>query len=183
MHFFLLLSSDALSLLLQAPHHYVPTRSSRWSHGSLPTCPPTSLSHRPRAGSPRTCPCSPRSIHGARSPRPARRPSASAASRTRSTARRAWRSRAAVAQSSPSCSWWAWRRSSRSRSTCPRQTGQSSSDGFCSTRLDQVDQGFTDSPETCKNTQIKSGNSLIMTTLPSTTLWLGYTQESKPLMC
>ena len=127
MHFFLFLSSDAPSLLLQAPHRSGPTRSSRWSHGSLQTCPRTSPSPSPRAGSPRTCPCSPRSIRGGPSRRPARRPSASAASRRRSAAPPAWRSHAAAVPSSPSSSWWAWRRSSRSRSTSPRQTGQCSS--------------------------------------------------------
>lgn len=114
--------------VFQALHHCVPTHSSQLSHGSRPTCPPTCRSRLLRAQSTRTCLWFPRSFRGAPNPHPARRHTASAASRRRSAARRAWKSPDAAALFSPSCSWWAWRRSSRSRSTSPHLTGQKSSD-------------------------------------------------------
>lgn len=132
-----------LSPLLQAPQRYVPTLSSQWLRGSPPT---SRRCHLPAGSTPRTCLCSLRSIREAPSPHRARRPSASAASRKRSAARRAWRSRGAAAPSSPRCSWWAWRRSSRSRSTCPHLIGQYSLDAH--TWLDGVWPKHTDTLHT-----------------------------------
>lgn len=110
-----------LSPFVQAPHHYVPTLSSQWSHGS----PPTSPRDHPLVGPhPRTCPCSRHNIQEAPSPHQARRLSASAASQKRNTAQPEWRSPDAAAPFSLRYSWWAWRRSSRSRSTCQHPIGQ-----------------------------------------------------------
>lgn len=117
------LFDQSLFIHVRALHHYMPTRSSQWSHGSRPICRPTSRSRPPQALHIRTCHCSPRNIREAPSRHPARRPSALAASQRLSAARPAWRSHVAAALFLPNCSWWAWRRSSRSRSTCPHLIG------------------------------------------------------------
>lgn len=113
------------SIHVQARLLCAPTHSSLWSHGSLPPWHPlTWPGTLPQACYPRTCPCSPlSSTPTARSLRPARRLSALAASQTPSAARPASRSPGAAEPSSPNCSSWGWRRSFRSRSISPHQTG------------------------------------------------------------
>lgn len=117
--------APSLSIHAQARRLCAPTRSSPWSRDSRPPWPPRTCPGTPlQELFPLTFPCCPlSSSREDRSPRPARRPSASAASRTMSAARPASRSPAAAEPSSLNCSSWGWRRSFRSRSISPHQIG------------------------------------------------------------
>lgn len=110
------------------------------SSPSSPGSPPWSLSSSPLPPAPVCCQRSPPRGPPAPSPPPAR-PTA-AASRRQSSPRHGWRSPAGAGPSSRSSSWWAWRRSSRSRSISLPPIGRSVSYYLVPKWTNQNKEGF-----------------------------------------